>query len=100
MNIFEQNNIFNVVYKLLMHFTCRSLSLDGCRQIPFIDTGLLALNSLQGVTALNLQGSCTLTDAGLAAVAQMHALAIVNLQDCRQITGNLASSLADLWSHE
>lgn len=55
--------------------------------MPFIDTGLLALNSLQGVTALNLQGSCTLTDAGLAAVASMHALAVINLQDCRQITG-------------
>lgn len=70
----------------------RSLSLDGCRQVPFIDTGLLALDSLQNITVLNLQGSCTLTDAGLAALAQMHSLAIVNLQDCRQITGKYNST--------
>ena len=55
--------------------------------MPFIDAGLLALNSLRGVTALNLQGSCTLTDAGLAAVAHMQSLATINLQDCSQLTG-------------
>ena len=66
---------------------CRALSLDGCRDVPFIDSGLLTLNSLRGVTALNLQGCSTLSDAGLAAVCNMHSLATVNLQDCCQLTG-------------
>ena len=65
----------------------RALSLDGCRDVPFLDAGLMTLRSLASVVALNLQGCTTLTDLGLQAVARMTALASVNLQDCCQITG-------------
>ena len=66
---------------------CRTLSLDGCRQLPFIDAGLEALRGLARVAVLNLQGCLTLTDLGLAAIAQMRSLACLNLQDCGSISG-------------
>ena len=65
----------------------RTLSLDGCRQLPFIDAGLEALKGLARVAVLNLQGCLTLTDLGLAAIAQMRSLACLNLQDCSSISG-------------
>ena len=68
---------------------CRTLSLDGCRQLPFIDAGLEALKGLACVAVLNLQGCLTLTDLGLAAIAQMRSLACLNLQDCSSISGAL-----------
>lgn len=71
---------------------CRALSLDGCRQLPFIDDGLVSLRGLTRVAALNLQGCLTLTDVGLAAIACMKALTSVNLQDCCAITGPHAAS--------
>lgn len=61
--------------------------MDGCRQIPFIDDGLVAVHTLVGVASLNLQGCMTLTDSGLAALGHMVSLTSCNLQDCVEITG-------------
>ncbi len=65
----------------------RALSLDGCRHLPFIDDGLLAVHTLVGIATLNLQGCMTLTDSGLAALGHMVSLTSCNLQDCIEITG-------------
>ena len=53
--------------------------------MTFAPDGLLVLTGLAGVATLNLQGCNALTDAGLAALADMTSLTAVNLQDCRQV---------------
>ena len=57
--------------------------------MTFAPDGLLVLTGLAGVATLNLQGCNALTDAGLAALADMTSLTAVNLQDCRQVWGTL-----------
>jgi hypothetical protein len=76
-----------------------SLSLDGCRQIPFIDDGLLAVQTLVGIASLNLQGCITLTDSGLAALGHMVSLTSCNLQDCAEITGGCPATVSPALSH-
>ena len=71
---------------------CRTLSLDGCRQVACIDAGLKALHGLAHVAMLNLQGCVLLTDEGLANLAHLTSLVSVNLQDCKSLSGALLLS--------
>ena len=61
----------------------RQLSLEGCRSVALLDGGLAAAAPfLSSLTSLNLQGCSSLTDAGLAKMGCLTALASLNLSEC------------------
>ena len=61
----------------------RSLSLEGCRGVPLLDSGLASLApALRHLTSLNLQGCTSLTDDGLQKLGLLTALAALNLSEC------------------